>query len=91
MNHVFKSYHDKFVVVFIDGILVYSSSKAKHKEHLRIFFEYLRGKELYTKLKKCEFWLAITAFLRNVVSKDEISMDPAKIETMVDWTQPKNI
>nr|CAD1839619.1 unnamed protein product [Ananas comosus var. bracteatus] len=63
MNHVFKPYLDRFVVVFIDDILVYSRSDADHEEHLRVVLQTLREKELYAKLKKCEFWLREVAFL----------------------------
>ena len=57
MNCVFKPFLDKFVVVFIDDVLVYSPSKESHAEHLRLVLEVLRAHQLYAKLSKCEFWL----------------------------------
>ncbi|XP_017979813.1 PREDICTED: RNA-directed DNA polymerase homolog [Theobroma cacao] len=83
MNRVYKPYLDKFVVVFIDDILVYSSNSADHKEHLRVVLKTLRQKQLFAKLKKCEFWLSSVAFLGHVVSKDGISMDSKKVEAVV--------
>ncbi|GKV48180.1 hypothetical protein SLEP1_g55007, partial [Rubroshorea leprosula] len=91
MNRVFKAYLDKFVVVFIDDILVYSRSNAEHEEHLRLVLQILREKKLYAKLKKCEFWLDRVAFLGHVVSKDGISVDPDKVKAIVEWSQPTNV
>ncbi|GKV43011.1 hypothetical protein SLEP1_g50353 [Rubroshorea leprosula] len=85
MNRVFSKYLDKFVVVFIDDILIYSSSHALHEEHLRTVLETLRRERLFAKFKKCEFWVDSVAFLGHVVSKDGISIDPKKIEVVVDW------
>jgi hypothetical protein len=62
MNKVFMEYLDKFVVVFIDDILVYSRSKVEHEEHLRLVLQKLRDHRLYAKLSKCEFWLKQVAF-----------------------------
>ena len=83
MNMVFKPYLDKFVVVFIDDILVYSKSNEKHEEHLRVVLQVLREKKLYAKFKKCEFWLNSVAFLGHVVSKNGISVDPDKVKAIV--------
>nr|GFC44914.1 putative reverse transcriptase domain-containing protein [Tanacetum cinerariifolium] len=66
----------KFVIVFIDDILVYSKSKEEHEQHLRIVSEILRQKKLYAKFSKCEFWLQQVAFLGHIVSADGITMDP---------------
>ena len=85
MNDIFKPYLDKFVIVFIDDILVYSKSKEDHEEHLRIVLQTLREKELYAKLNKCNFWLEQISFLGHVVSKDGVSVDPSKIEAVVQW------
>jgi len=82
MNRVIKSYLDRFVVVFIDDILVYSSTPGEHASHLRDVLGVLRKNELYTKLSKCEFWLVKVAFLGHVVSKEGISVDPQKIEAV---------
>ena len=91
MNRVFGPYLDKFVIVFIDDILVYSSSKEEHAEHLRIVLQTLREHQLYAKFIKCQFWLDRVAFLRHVVSAEGISVDPQKIEAIVDWKPPTNV
>ena len=91
MNRVFGPYLDKFVIVFIDDILVYSSSKEEHAEHLRIILQTLREHQLYAKFIKCQFWLDRVAFLGHVVSAEGISVDPRKIEAIVDWKPPTNV
>jgi len=78
MNRVFRSYLDKFVVVFIDDILIYSSSQMEHAYHLREVLETLRRNKLYAKLSKCEFWLNEVVFLGHVISKKGISVDKKK-------------
>ena len=82
MNRVFKEYLDKFVIVFIDDILVYSRSKEEHEHHLRLVMETLRRNQLYVKFTKCEFWLGKVHFLGHVVLKEGISIDPAKVEAV---------
>ncbi|KAL5565524.1 hypothetical protein UlMin_027032 [Ulmus minor] len=82
MNRVFKPFLDKFVIVFIDDILVYSRSKEEHEEHLRITLQTLKDHHLFAKFKKCEFWLDKVAFLGHVISKDGVAVDPAKIEAV---------
>jgi hypothetical protein len=72
MNKVFMEYLDKFVVVFIDDILVYSRNEEEHEEHLRLVLQKLRVKQLYAKLSKCEFWLKEVSFLGHVMSHPEI-------------------
>ncbi|GKV34706.1 hypothetical protein SLEP1_g43056 [Rubroshorea leprosula] len=91
MNQVFSKYLDQFVVVFIDDILVYSSSHTLHEKHLRTVLETLRRERLFAKFKKCEFWLDNVAFLGHVVTKDGISVDPQKIEAVVDWKRPNSV
>ncbi|XP_062088884.1 uncharacterized protein LOC133795448 [Humulus lupulus] len=91
MNRVFKDYLDKFVIVFIDDILVYSRSQEEHEEHLRLTLEKLKEKQLYAKFKKCEFWLENVAFLGHIVSKDGIAVDPSKIEAVSKWNRPTNV
>ncbi|GKV02736.1 hypothetical protein SLEP1_g15133 [Rubroshorea leprosula] len=91
MNQLFSKYLDQFVVVFIDDILVYSSSHAFHEKHLRTVLETLRSERLFAKIKKCEFWLDNVAFLGHVVTKDGISVDPQKIEVVVDWKRPNSV
>jgi hypothetical protein len=83
MNKVFMEYLDKFVVVFIDDILVYSRSEEEHEEHLRLVLQKLRDQKLYVKLSKCEFWLKQVAFLGHIISKGGIFMDPSKIEDVL--------
>ncbi|XP_074300448.1 putative mitochondrial protein AtMg00860 [Silene latifolia] len=91
MNRVFSPYLFKFVVVFIDDILVYSKTKEGHEEHLGIVLQTIRDNQLYAKLSKCEFWLEKVAFLGNVISKEGMAVDPSKIEAVSRWESPKNV
>ena len=91
MNRVFKTYLNQFVVVFIDDILVYSWSGEEHERHLSIVLQTLRDKKLFAKLKKCEFWLDKVSFLRHVVTKDGISLDPGKVDTVANWKRPSTV
>ena len=91
MNKVFMEELDKFVVVFIDDILIYSKTAEEHAEHLRIVLEKLRQNQLYAKFSKCEFWLEKVAFLGHVLTAEGVAVDPAKIEAVIEWPQPKNI
>ena len=91
MNQIFHPYLDRFVIVFIDDILVYSGSLEEHSEHLRIVLQTLRERELYAKLSKCQFWLDKVEFLGHVISTEGVSMDPQKIEAVVNWKPPKNV
>ena len=79
MNNVFMVYLDKFVVVFIDDIMVYSKNEEEHKEHLRLVLEKLREHKLYAKFSKWEFWLKEVGFLGHVISGEGIAVDPNKI------------
>ena len=88
MNRVFKDYLDKFVIVFIDDVLIYSKSKEEHAEHLRLVLTTLRDHQLYAKFSKCEFWLSSVAFLGHIIDKDGVSVDPAKISAISDWERP---
>jgi hypothetical protein len=81
-------YLDKFVVVFIDDIWVYSWSE---EEHLHLVLQKLRDHKLYAKLSKCEFWLKQVAFLGHVISKGEISVDPSKVQDMLSWKAPTSV
>ena len=91
MNKVFSPYLDKFVIVFIDDILVYSGSSEEHAEHLQTVLQILRERQLYTKFSKCQFWLDKVAFLCHVISAEGISVDPQKIEAIVNWKPPTNV
>ncbi|XP_077228493.1 uncharacterized protein LOC143861449 [Tasmannia lanceolata] len=86
-----KRKDDQFVVVFIDDILVYSSNREDHENHLRILLETLRKEKLFAKFKKCEFWLTSISFFRHVISKEGVSVDPKKREAVVDWNRPNNV
>ncbi|WVZ84938.1 hypothetical protein U9M48_031905 [Paspalum notatum var. saurae] len=85
MNSVFMDYLDKFVVVFIDNILIYSKTEAEHEEHLRLILQRLRVHKLYAKFSKCEFWIDKVRFLVHVVSKGGIAVDPNKVSTVTNW------
>jgi hypothetical protein len=90
INKVFMEYLDKFVVVFIDDILIFSKMKEKHEKHLRMVLEKLRSNQLYTKFSKCEFWLTKVTFLRHVISTRGVSVDPSKINDVLNWMPPMN-
>ena len=87
MNRVCRPFLDKFVIVFIDDILIYSRSKEEHSQHLCQVLETLRAEKLYAKFSKCEFWIREVDFLGHVVSKEGIHVDPSKIKALDD---PKN-
>ena len=91
MNRIFQPLLDICVIVFIDDILVYSKSNQEHEEHLRNVLSILREKKLYAKFSKCEFWLNEVAFLGHVISGKGISVDPRKIEAVVEWEVPTNV
>ena len=79
MNRVFRPYVDRFFMVFIDDILVYSKDQEDHDTHLRVVLKILRKEQLYAKMSKCEFWLREVFFLGHIVSKEGIRVDPSKI------------
>ena len=88
---MFREYLDKFVIVFIDDILIYSKTQKEHEEHLEIVLQTLKDHKLYAKFSKCEFWLDRVHFLGHVVSAEGIYVDPAKIEAVSNWKAPKSV
>ena len=82
---------DKFVVVFIDNILIYSRSAKEHEQHLRVILNKLRAHELYAKFSKYEFWLQEVAFLGHIITTEGVKVDPKKVKAVSDWKQPTNM
>jgi hypothetical protein len=91
MNKVFMEYLDKFVVVFIDDILIYSKTEEGHEEHLRCVLQKLREHQLYAKFSKCDFWLKEVSFLGDIITDGGISVDPAKVEDVLKWEPPRQL
>ena len=91
MNRVFRPYVDRFVMVLIDDILVYSKDREDHDTHLRVVLETLRKEQLYAKLSKWEFWLREVSFLGYFVLEEGIQVDPKKIEVIIEWKPPRNV
>jgi hypothetical protein len=91
MNKVFLEYLDKFVMVFIDDILVYSKSEEEHENHLRLVLQKLQDHKLYPKLSKREFWLKQVAFLGHIVLKGGIFVDPIKVQDVLSWNAPASV
>jgi hypothetical protein len=91
MNSVFMQELDKFIVVFIDDILIYSKNPEDHANHLHIVLQRLRDHYLYAKFSKCEFWLDNVKFLGHTISSDGISVDPSKVQEVLDWKPPTSV
>jgi hypothetical protein len=91
MNSVFMSELDKFVVVFIDDVLVYSKNEEKHEQHLRVILQRLRDHQLYVIFSKCAFWLNEVPFLGHVILVEGITVDPSKVQEVLDWKSPRSI
>jgi hypothetical protein len=91
MNSVFMPELDKFIVVFIDDILIYSKTDEDHADHIRVVLQRLRDHHLYAKFSKCEFWLDSVKFLGHTISSEGISVDPTKVQEVMDWKPPTSV
>ena len=91
MNSVLRPYLDKFVIIFIDDILIYSKNEKEHVKHLATLSRLLREHQLYAKLSKCSFFQTEVHYLGHVVSKDGIPIDSEKIRVVMEWVAPKNV
>jgi hypothetical protein len=91
MNKVFMEYLDKFVVVFIDDILVYSRNEEEHEGHLRLVLQKLRDNQQYAKLSKCEFWSKEVSFLGHVIIGGGIAVDIGKVRDVLNWEPPTTV
>jgi hypothetical protein len=91
MNSVFMPELDKFVVVFINDILIYSKSEEEHERHLRIILQWLQDHQLYAKFSKCAFWLKEVPFLGYIISAEGIAVDPSKVQEVFDWKSPRSV
>ena len=91
MNKVFMEELDKFMVVFIDNILIYSRSAEEHEQHLKVILNKLQAHELYAKFNKCEFWLQEVAFLGHIITTEGVKVDPKKVKAVSEWKQPTNV
>jgi hypothetical protein len=88
MNRICKPYLDKFVIVFIDDILIYSRSEREHAEHLRTILGLLKKEQLYAKFSKCDFWIHTVQFHGHMIDRNGIHVDPSKIEAVKNWPTP---
>ena len=91
MNGVFIKYLDKFVIVFLDDILIYSKTKEEHEEHLRLVMQVLREHQFYAKLSKCSFYQGRIQYLGHIISEEGVIVDHEKIRAIMEWTTPKNV
>jgi hypothetical protein len=85
MNKVFMEYLDKFILVFIEDILIFSKTEEKHESHLRLVLEKLRAHQLYAKFSKCEFWIIEVAFHDHVISPEGVLVDRCKVKDVLNW------
>src|SRR3954462_9234197 len=91
MNSIFMEYLDKFVVVYLDDILIYSKNEEEHAEHLRLVLIKLREHCLYAKFSKCEFWLPEVTYLGHVISAKGNSVNPERVQAVLDWPPPESV
>jgi hypothetical protein len=91
MNSIFSQYLDKFVLIFIDDIMVYSKTEQEHKEHLRIVLQTLRKHQLYAKFDKCDFYQKKIQYLGHVIYAEGIAVNPEKVRAIMEWLVPKDV
>ena len=91
MNSVFSKYLDKFVLVFLDDILIYSKNEEEHEKHLRMALKFPREHKLYAKLRKCDFYKDKIRYLGHIISNKGIYVDPEKIEDIMNWPTPRHV
>ena len=91
MNSVLSRYLDKFILFFLDGILIYSKNEEEHEGHLRLTLQFLREHKLYTKLRKCDFYKDRIHYLGHIISHHGIFVDPEKIEAIMNWPTPRRM
>src|SRR6187200_1337471 len=91
MNYIFMKYLDKFAVVYLDDILVFSKNKEEHAEHLPLVMEKLREHQLYAKFSKCEFWLPEVTYLGHVIFGKGIAVNPERVQAVLDWNPPETV
>jgi hypothetical protein len=84
MNSLFMDYLDKFIVVFIDDVLIYSQNEEEHEEHLKMVLQWLREHQLFAKLSKCEFWINEVLFLGHIINRDGLAVEPKKVANILD-------
>ena len=91
MNIVFSKYLDKFVLIFLDDILIYSKNEEEHEEHLRMKLKFLREHKLYAKLRKCDYYKDRIHYLGHIILDEGISVNLEKIEAIMNWPTPRNV
>ena len=91
VNSIFIEYLDKFVVVYLDDILIYSKNEEEHAEHLRLVLMKFREHRLYAKFSKCECWLPEVTYLGDVISAKGIAVNPERVQAVLDWTPPESV
>src|SRR3954462_6720571 len=91
MNSIFMEYLEKFVVVYLDDILIYSKNEVEHAEHLRLVLMKLREHRLYAKFSKCEYSLTEVTYLGHVISAKGIAVNPERVQAVLDWTPPESV